>query len=44
MFKLAESGGDEHFTLEARKGSLPKLMLQNPTTRKLQDVAGKLIP
>lgn len=44
MAKLADSNGDEHIMAEARKDSPLKLMLQNPTTHKLQDVSGKLVP
>ncbi len=44
MFKLADSNGDEHIMVEAHKGSPPRFLLQNPTTHKLQDVTGKLVP
>jgi len=44
MAKLADSNGDEHIMAEARKDAPLKLMLQNPTTHKLQDVSGKLVP
>jgi hypothetical protein len=44
MAKLADSNGDEHIMAEPRKDAPLKLMLQNPTTHKLQDVSGKLVP
>lgn len=44
MAKLADSNGDEHIMAEARKDTPLKLLLQNPTTHKLQDVRGKLVP
>ena len=44
IFKLADSNGDENVMFEVHKGAPPRFQLLNPTTNKLQDVTGKLVP
>jgi len=43
-FKLADSNGDEGVIVEVRKGAPLKVLVQNPTTHKLEDVARKITP